>query len=596
MKDLGPRATRNDAAAHERRSRPTFPSRVTPVSVNSVSVQAPAGPKPPERASIVDFLTDGSIARLCDEMSRLTGVPIWLADADDRVVAPLLAKPGERSWTMLSPHDGAVRAFGLVNKPLPNKLDLFKAPMKTTSGDVGAIVMPVDWGSDDPAERRSLERAVLILASTAAESCQGQIDVRRRLSELDALFRLSSLLVQADAEERVLQTALDLALDVLGLDAGSIAVLDDAGDLQKRAARGLSEGWLKRQSPLSTDGTLRARAMAGEVVWMADMLHDQRIADVERIRAENVASLLMAGLNYHGRAAGLIRLYSRTPRSFTQEETDLLRAIADQAAMALAHNRLRKLRVADQAMQRQLQLAADVQRRMLPRTIPKFERFDIAARYEPSLQLGGDFYDIEDMGGKLAFAVGDVVGKGVPAALIMSAVRSTLRAYSNTSPTLAELLSKVNIATVRDTMESEFVTLLVGLLDPETRELIVSAAGHDPVIVFRPRPGQMPETFECGTPGLVAGVDPTHIYEETRHQLCAGDVLMAYTDGLSDAVDFEGHKFSRARVERTVATFLAAEPLAPANRVIEHIMWTLRQFCGVRMSVDDVTIVVIRIR
>jgi len=192
--------------------------------------------------------------------------------------------------------------------------------------------------------------------------------------------------------------------------------------------------------------------------------------------------------------------------------------------------------------------------------------------------------------------VGDVVGKGVPAALIMSAVRSTLRAYSNTSPTLAELLSKVNIATVRDTMESEFVTLLVGLLDPETRELIVSAAGHDPVIVFRPRPGQMPETFECGTPGLVAGVDPTHIYEETRHQLCAGDVLMAYTDGLSDAVDFEGHKFSRARVERTVATFLAAEPLAPANRVIEHIMWTLRQFCGVRMSVDDVTIVVIRIR
>ena len=72
--------------------------------------------------------------------------------------------------------------------------------------------------------------------------------------------------------------------------------------------------------------------------------------------------------------------------------------------------------------------------------------------------------------------------------------------------------------------------------------------------------------------------------------------LIAYTDGLSDAVDFDGRKFSRARVERTVLTFLAAEPTAPAGRVIEHIMWTLRQFCGIRMSVDDVTIVAIRVK
>jgi phosphoserine phosphatase RsbU/P len=577
-------------------STPANPSGSATAPSSPVSVSPQISSRPPEQASIQLFLTDGSIARLCDEMSRLTGVPLWLTDIDGRAVVPITPKSGEAPWQMLDAQKGAERAFSLVGKPMPNRLDLFKAPMRTTSGDVGAIVMPVDWGSDDPAERRSLERAVLILANSAAESCQGQIDVRRRLGELDALFRLSSLLVQADQEDRVLQSALDLALDALRLDAGSIAVLDEAGDLQTKASRGLSQLWLRQQMPLSTDGALRSRALAGETVWVADLLDDQRIVDIERISSENIRSLLMAGLCYHGRAAGLLRLYSRTPRSFTEEESDLLRAIADQAAMALAHNRLRKLREQDQAMQRQLKLAADVQRRMLPRSLPKFDRFDIAARYEPSFQLGGDFYDVETLHGKLAFAVGDVVGKGVPAALIMSAVRSALRAYSSSAATLGELLSKVNIATVRDTLESEFVTLLVGLIDPATCELIVSCAGHDPVIIFRPRPGQLPEVFECGNPGLVAGVDPAQEYEETRHQLQTGDVLIAYTDGLSDAVDFDGRKFSRARVERTVLTFLAAEPTAPAGRVIEHIMWTLRQFCGIRMSVDDVTIVAIRVK
>ena len=557
------------------------------------------------RSSVQDFLTDGSIARLCDEMSRLTGVPIWLTDSDGRAVVSTTTDGGPRPagtgpWVMLSAEDGARRTYGLVGKPVPSRLDLFRAPLRTTSGDVGEIVMPVDWGSDDPVERRSLERAVLILASTAAESCQGQIDVRRRLAELDALFRLSSLLVQVDQENRVLRAALELALEVLGLDAGSIAVLDEHGDLQTAVSMHLTDNWLSDQAPLSQDGALRARAMGGEVVWVADLLADGRIIEPKRVAEEHISALLMAGLCYHGRAAGLLRLYSRKPRSFTAEECDLLRAIADQAAMALAHNRLRKLREQDQAIQRQLKLAADVQRRMLPRSLPTSSRFDIAAKYEPSFQLGGDFYDTEIIAGRLAIAVGDVVGKGVPAALIMSSVRSALRAYAQSATGLADLLSKVNIATVRDTLESEFVTLLVAMLDPETDSLMVASAGHDPLLLFRRAPASAgpfapPEVLECGSPGLVAGVDPESTYDETTHELLPGDVLLAATDGLADAVDFQGKKFTRERAISTISAFMAAEKDATAGRIVEHLMWTLRQFSGVRMGIDDITIVCIRV-
>gem|GEM_PF-310616 len=561
--------------------------------------------------TVSDFMTDGSIARLCDEMSKLTGVPIWLRGVDGRVVVPTPAQGngpgggvGLPLWQIVPADEGIARAYALVGKAAPQpgaKFDLFIAPLKTSLGDIGDIALPADWGKDDPRERRALERAATILAGSAAESCQGQIDLRTKLDELGALFRLSSLLVQQTNPDHVVNTALDTAIEVLGFDAGSISVLDEAGELVHKASRNLSPHWLATSAPMSIDGTLRARALNGEVVSVEDIASDKRIANPERAADENVASLMTAGLLYQGRASGLIRLYSRVARHFTPEQAELLRAIADHVAMVLAHSRLRELREQDHAMQRQVKLAADVQRRMLPRSIPQLPGLDTAARYAPSFQLGGDFYDTEVINGSLAFAVGDVVGKGVPAAMIMSAVRAALRAYSQTAPTLSDLLSKVNLATLRDTMESEFVTLWVGLLDPTTKQLVCASAGHDPAMLFRPDPdGSLGglagfKIEDLGVPGLVAGVDPETHYEETTYQLRAGDVLLTCTDGIGEAMNFDGKKFGRQRLIDTVTGLLRLEAGASSQRIIEHVMWTLRQYSGLALGNDDVTIVVVRV-
>ena len=568
-----------------------------------------SGDGPPEGASLSlrEFLTDGSVARMCDELSRLTGVPVWLRNADGQVIVP---GEGEARWGVLEAQAGMVRAYGLVGASVPAGVELFVVPLRSSAGDVGSIVLPAGWGDDDPAQRRALERAVTILASTAVEYVEGALTLRQRIDALDALYRLSSLLVKVDDPDRLLQAALDLALDVLGMDAGSISVIEDqvggatgagAGELKHRAVRNLSARWLSDDNPLSIDGQLRARALGGEVVSVADVATDARIADKSRAQAEGVGSLLSTGLIFAGRSAGLMRLYGRRAREFTENQRHLLRSIADHAAMALAHSRLRHLRQQDEAMRRQLKLAADVQQRMLPRFLPKFQRFDLAARYVPSFQLGGDFYDLFDCAGKLAVAAGDVVGKGVPAALIMSAVRASLRAYAGLGLPLNEVIRRVNHAAMRDTLESEFITLWSALVCPDTLTLTYTAAGHDPALLFRRAGpehggGMAHELLELSTYDMALGLDGEQVYGVGREKLRTDDVLVVYTDGLTDATDFAGQRFTRQRAVELVRDKLRDDPEITAGNLIEHVMWSIRQFAGVRMSTDDITLVVMRVR
>lgn len=570
-----------------------------------------------EPVSIEKFLTDGSLARLCDEMTRLTGVPIWLRDLDGRVVVP---RDGGKLWDLQKPAEGAQRAHQLVGLSLPRLetqhpdhpggLDLFVAPLRTPDGVCGSIVMPADWRGDDPSGRRALERAVTLMASTASESIEGQLALRQRLDELGALYRLSSLLVRAPDANTMLNAALDLALDVLRLDAGSISMVDEqTGALVHRATRGLSEEWLSESTPLSIDGMLRERALHGDVVCVADLWHDDRIADPQRPQQENVISLIATGLSNAGSVAGgagpstgLIRLYSRTQREFTPAECGLLRSIADHAAMVIAMQRLRDLRAQDGHIRRQVRLAADVQRRMLSRSRPDNPRFDLAHLYEPSFQLGGDFYDLFEKsshGRELGVAVGDVVGKGVPAAILMSAVRASLRAIVAEEWRLQEVIRKVNLAMCRDTLESEFVTLWAGIIDTDTLELSYCSAGHDPALLFR-RPtggsGGTPEILALGTEGMPVGIDPHETYEVKSIRLRAGDVLVTYTDGIGEAKDFDNQRFGRERVEAALVELLRSEPNAGAQRCVDHLVWHVRQFSGLKLAEDDITLVVVRVR
>ena len=287
---------------------------------------------------------------------------------------------------------------------------------------IGWILVGDGAPSLAPDSRVRLETALSLLARTASELCQHEVELRHRIKEVAALTRMSSLLVRAAGPDKVLEVALDSALDVLGLDAGSIMLLkedadgvsaDNEADLFVKASRNLSQDWLNSPLPLSKDRVFDRLALSGQTVIVEDPANDPRIQIPERAAAEKLAAAIHVGMVFKNRPQGVIRLYSRRPRGFDEGERRLLASLAEQAAAALEQSRLIKFEHEEQRVQRQLQLAADVQRRMLPRSIPSIPRLDMAARYVPSFELGGDFYDFVDLSGHLgAGGAGDVARQG----------------------------------------------------------------------------------------------------------------------------------------------------------------------------------------
>jgi serine phosphatase RsbU (regulator of sigma subunit) len=577
-----------------------------------------------------DFLTDGSVAALCDELGRLSAVPVYLRDSGGEAIIPVWSEEeghlsgtapsdgplaaglggGGHPWSFVPEAAARRRAFELVGVADDGSHECYAVPLRISTGVLGAIVacLPrriMSARADSPEAGRllSVRRALLLLASSVCDVCEAQVALKRRVRELDALYRLSSLLTADGDADELLAVALDLAVQVLRVDAGTIAIYEDhAGprpDAQPlvRAARGLSEAFLADTRPLSVGGVLRRQALAGDVVAVEDMASDPRI-DHDRVRAEGLRSMLTTGLVDQGRASGVVRLFTRTPRVFTEAEGELLRAIAEHVASAVTKARLRRMRSEGERIQRQVRLAADVQRRMLPRAVPQMRPFDVAAHYAPSFELGGDFYDFLELGGHLGILIGDVVGKGVPAALLMSAVRASVRAHAQDLYHIDEVLSRVNKALCRDTLDNEFATVWYGVADPHTLRLTYCGAGHDwPLLVRVPpsRPVEDRDVQRLTADGMALGIDPTQRYPKGTFQLERGDVLVTFTDGLHDATDFEGRRYGGTRLRRALVELLAAEPRAGAARIVDHVIAQVRQHTGLSGRSDDITVVVMRV-
>ena len=202
------------------------------------------------------------------------------------------------------------------------------------------------------------------------------------------------------------------------------------------------------------------------------------------------------------------------------------------------------------------------------------------------MELAGDFYDFIDLEGNLGLVVGDVVGKGVAASLMMASVRASLRAYAQDLYDLDEVIARVNERLAADTLDSEFATLWYGVLDPNTLRLTYCNAGHDPPILVRN--GEM----HClDTGGMIVGVDAGQTYDKAIFDLAPGDRLLLYTDGLPDAMSFDQEKFGRGRIEQA---FLEAAD-GSATDIVNHMLWSMRRFTGLRRSLDDTTIVVVKV-
>ncbi|MFG0331148.1 MAG: PP2C family protein-serine/threonine phosphatase [Phycisphaerales bacterium] len=420
-------------------------------------------------------------------------------------------------------------------------------------------------------------------------------ELRQRVAELDTVSRVSTAVAGLDRVDAILDSALRAVIEVMGVAAGAIRLWrPDSDELELAVSVNMSRAYFDKGPVLAGDSGIDVQALSGEIVYVEDLRADSRVRFPEIVEREGIRSLLCAGMRFRGQPVGVIRLYTKTPRAFTSFEKSLVRTAAQQVATAIVNTRLIESQRAARATRRQLELAAEVQQRMLPQRFPTTPGLDIAARCVPSLEVGGDFYDFVEFGPSVGVGVGDVVGKGVPAALLMASVRASLRAHALDVYDLDQVIARTNRDMVADTLYEEFATLWYGVIDRRSLRLTYCNAGHEPTLLVRPAPGGF-DFRELSVGGMVIGIERELSFRKEVVELRPGDTLVAVSDGLPEALDFESQAFGKQRVRQAIVDWLTMNPDGQATGLVNHLLWEVRRFVGLNQQSDDMTVVVVRI-
>ncbi len=429
---------------------------------------------------------------------------------------------------------------------------------------------------------------LFLMANAITRLCFQEFQLRQRINELTTVYNVTMMLADARDLPRVLQRTTELVAEVMNVKAVSIRLIDrDHDELVIRAVHNLSREYLAKGPVLLSKAQIDKIALSPRgYEYVKNMTTDPRVQYPQEAKREGIVSMLSVGMRYKGKAIGALRLYTAEEEAFSQAKIDLLKAIAAQAASAIENSRLLAESIEAEALEKQVRMAADVQQRMIPQTPPELPGVELSSVYVPSFDLGGDFFDYISLpDGNLGLVIADVSGKGVPASLIMASVRAALRAQVDNVYYLYEVLSRLNKMLCRDTKVSEFVTLFYGVLDTRNKRFTYCNAGHPPAMLLRDG-----KITELTTDNMVLGIDPNEIFRQQFIDLKPNDLLLLYTDGLPDAMNFKDETFGRQRILDAFA-----KGGTNAETVAQGILWDMRRFVGMTRRTDDVTMIVARI-
>jgi phosphoserine phosphatase RsbU/P len=322
-----------------------------------------------------------------------------------------------------------------------------------------------------------------------------------------------------------------------------------------------------------------------------DVLRDPDYYVTDNWRGQGQRAEIAVPLIYEDKVIGVVALESGSKNAFNEYHARLLENIANNLSIAIVNARLYQERVdREKQFEREILMARDVQRSMIPATAPHLKGFEIAARLEPALNLSGDFYDYVTLSDKrMVMMIGDVAGKGLRAAMGMAAARSILRSVSRRAHGPSRALRDANLRIHRDLGSQLLLTLVYGVLDAETRTLQYCNAGHNPPLLVSANG----KWRALKTGGLLMGVfDKQQFKSETIH-LERGDLLLFYTDGLPEA-----HTPLPERVEyseQRILDFLLRNRNLKASTLVDKLLREVNNFTNSAHQHDDLTLLAIRV-
>ncbi len=419
---------------------------------------------------------------------------------------------------------------------------------------------------------------------------------QRLMEELQFL----SELLQVVAAKSELQPILDWIVHKTTLmftaDEGSIKLLG------LDSQQGLAKTVVRRQSPGLESGSWPTLISISVMGWLSqhkqplatpDILNDERFPGLRGNQAR-MRAVLAVPLQVEGRITGMLAVTKREPgRHWTADEAQLLWIVATNSAAAIEQARLRaeaqeKQRIEEEnrRLERELDLAREIQMSLVPSQPLRAGLWEVHGRVIPARQVGGDAFDyymLQD--GRLCVAIADVSGKGVPAALLMSNVQASLRAFCNGRQSISEAIRDVNRSVARSASTGKFITMFYGEVDLADGRLRYINAGHNPPLLRRASGGV--ETLNEG------GV-PLGIFEESRFELGdvsfkTGDALLMYSDGIPEAFDTHDEQFGEERL----MTLWRGYRGRPPSDALGELLGEVQRFRGSAGQSDDITAVVV---
>lgn len=410
------------------------------------------------------------------------------------------------------------------------------------------------------------------------------------VQELNAMRTVSEVMTSNIQLDDLLSLILNKLITTIGAERGTIFLVDETrGELWSRVL-------LDEVGPLSEirvkigEGFAGMAAATGQILNIPDAYADPRFnPQIDKLTGFQTRSILTAPMfNPQQKIIGVVQLLNKHGGPFTFRDERLLAAMASQAAISIENARLYQQEMQQQIIKRELETAHAIQASFLPDTIPQVDGWDIGALWRPIRSVAGDFYDFYRLDGdRLAVVIADVSGKGIPAALFMALSVTVLRFGISLRLPPEEVIQRANEIIISEQRSKMFATTFVGYLDLAGGGLRFASGGHNPPLIYRAASGRCEAITSTGVAvGLFKGAD----FAGAAARLEPGDVLVLYTDGITEAINGDEDEFGEERLE----TLIVKHADLPAQALADLIMETIIAFAGDEELFDDATLVVVK--
>lgn len=441
--------------------------------------------------------------------------------------------------------------------------------------------------NSDDRENKEADAQLAALAAQAAIALENAILYRRAERESlqnQILLESSRLLLSSLDLDEILDGIMDSLQRAVPYNAIGIFLVNEAGKVERIVERGYNPENRQALDLKAGVGLVGWVASTGEPVVVDDVAADPRYQNARASTRSEMVVPIYAGEHL----VGVFNLERDIAAGFYEADLDLIHAFAQHAGVAIERARMHNDLMEQRRLKGELEVARNIQKNFLPKSNPEIQGYDVAGINIPSEEVGGDYYDfINIIDGQIGIAIADSSGKGIPAALIMAAFRASLIAEIRNNYALHVIMQKTNQLLSEGNEETRFVTTLYGVLDAKSRVFTFSNAGHDPGILRR-ADGSILLLNALGT---ALGIFPDAQYEERVIGLSTGDILLFYTDGVTETENAEGKMFEIDGLLDALNTHADGSALDILNGIRQEVI----AFAEPHVPTDDFTMVAVRV-